>query len=440
MSKKVLIVCYYWPPSGGSGVQRWLKFVKYLPQFGWEPIIYTVQNGEFPVVDNSLLNEIPKNIIVIKKPIWEPFNLYKKFIGKKKNEKFGHGFADDKKNNFFVKCLQNFAFWVRGNFFIPDARKYFVNPSIKFLETYLNENNIEHIITTGPPHSMHLIGLGLKKKMNIKWIADFRDPWSGVYYFKDLKLSTSSLKKHIELEKAVLLGADKIVAVGKSLLENLSRLVEKEKIKNRFSVITNGYDPKLNDELLSTENNKEFSIVYTGLFSKDQNHECLWQAIGELAIENPDFKNNLKIYCYGKTDVAIFSSITENKLGNNFFKKDYVSLAEVGKIQQDACILLLCINHYPGENEMLTGKLFDYIFSGRPILNIGPIVGDAAKIISETKTGQTFSRLDKAGIKQHLKESFDKFKEGSLSITPINLEKFTRKELTKELANLLNEV
>ncbi|MBC7863828.1 MAG: glycosyl transferase family 1 [Bacteroidia bacterium] len=439
MLKKVLIITYYWPPSGGSGVQRWLKFAKYLPEFGWEPIIFTVENGEFPVIDESLLKEIPKGLTVIKKPIWEPFNLYKKFTGQKKEEKFGHGFAAEKKSGGFKKTLQNTAVWVRGNYFIPDARKFFIKPSIEFLEKYLKENNITHVITTGPPHSMHLIGLGLKKKLNIKWIADFRDPWTGVYYFKDLKLSNSSFNKHRELENEVLLNADKIISVGKNLKINLDELAGKEKMKDRSVVITNGYDFDLKENKTQLSGS-EFSITYTGLFSKDQNHDALWEAMGELLEENKEFRKALKIKTYGKIDASILIALEKNGLQNNFEKFEYIPLNEIGEVQRRASLLLLCINHYPGEKEMLTGKLFDYICSNRPILNVGPLDGDAADIISETQTGETFVRTDKAGIKNFLAASFEKFKKNELKISPKAIEKYSRRELSRKLSEELNSL
>jgi glycosyltransferase involved in cell wall biosynthesis len=437
--QKVLIITYYWPPSGGSGVQRWLKFAKYLPEFGWEPVIYTVENGEFPVIDESLLKEIPKNITVIKKPIWEPFTLYKKVTGQKKDEKFGHGFADEKKSAGFKSWLKNMAVWVRGNFFIPDARKFFIKPSVKFLSEYLEQHSIHHVITTGPPHSMHMIGLALKKKLDIKWIADFRDPWTGVYYFDELKLGAAAYRKHRRLEKAVLLNADKVISVGKNLENNLAELAGKDKMKGRLEVITNGYDGSVPSNAVQPTT-AEFSIVYTGLFSKDQNHEMLWQALGELVSENAEFKKLLKIKCYGRTDASIINSVSRNKLDVNFEKFDYVSLGEIGLIQKSAALLLLCINHYPAEKEMLTGKLFDYICSGRPILNVGPVDGDAAEIIRETNTGETFSRTDKAAIKKYLSDCFEQFRKGALTIYPRNLEKFSRKELTRNLAKILSTV
>lgn len=437
MKKKVLIITYYWPPSGGSGVQRWLKFVKYLPQFGWEPVVYTVKEGEFPVIDESLIKEIPEGIKVIKQPIWEPFGIYKKLTGKKKSEQFGHGFAGEKNEKGITRLIKDFAIWVRGNFFIPDARKFWIKPSVKFLRAYLKENKIEYIITTGPPHSLHVIGLELKKSIPIKWIADFRDPWTGVYYFPELKLSTSAMKKHRQLEFSVLSEADKIISVGKTLKENLIQLCGKDFNSEKIEVITNGFDY---DNIEQVEYPKRFNLVYTGLFSKDQNHLALWEAIANCCNANSDFNKAITIDLYGKIDPSVLASINQFNLRDKVRLYNHVGLLEVGKIQRNAAILLLCINHYPGEKEMLTGKLFDYICSLRPILNIGPVDGDAAEIIRTTNTGITFSINDKLGIEKYFLQAFEDFKLNKLVVKPVNIHNFHRRSLTEKLSELLEQI
>lgn len=170
--KRVLIITYYWPPSGGSGVQRWLKFVKYLREFGWEPVVYTPENPEMPSSDTSLLSEVSEDIEIIKTKIWEPYSFYKRFIGKKKSEKINTGFLSESKKPKLTEAL---SVWIRGNIFIPDARKFWIKPSVKFLKKYLADNPVDAMVSTGPPHSMHLIALGIKKSLNTPWIADFRD-------------------------------------------------------------------------------------------------------------------------------------------------------------------------------------------------------------------------------------------------------------------------
>ena len=218
--KKVLIITYYWPPSGGPGVQRWLKFAKYLPEFGYEPIIYTPQNPEAPAIDESLLKDIPEGIEVLKQPIWEPYNWYRQFLGQK-DKKIGSGFVSEKKE---PGILHKISVWVRGNFFIPDARRFWIKPSVKYLTKYLKENSVDAVISTGPPHSMHLIGLGLKKQLDINWIADFRDPWTNIDFYQELMLSSWADKKHHDLEKEVLTRADKVVTIGYTMSQEMKYL------------------------------------------------------------------------------------------------------------------------------------------------------------------------------------------------------------------------
>ena len=175
--KRVLIITYYWPPAGGSAVYRWLKFTKYLREFGWEPVIYTAENGEYTELDPDNVKDIPSGVTVLKQPIWEPYNFYKRFIGQKKTEKINVGFLTEKKKPALAERI---SVWVRGNFFIPDARCFWVKPSVKYLSAWLAKNPVDMVISSGPPHSMHLIAMKLKKQFNLPWIADFRDPWTNI--------------------------------------------------------------------------------------------------------------------------------------------------------------------------------------------------------------------------------------------------------------------
>ncbi|MCB0428063.1 MAG: glycosyltransferase, partial [Mangrovimonas sp.] len=232
MLKKVLIVAYYWPPAGGPGVQRWLKFVKYLPDFGIEPIVFVPENASYPIVDESLNTEISSAATVIKFPIKEPYKLAG-FLSKS-SKNISKGIIPDKKKQ---SLIQQMMLYIRGNFFIPDARIGWVKPSVSFLETYCSEHKIDTLITTGPPHSLHLIGLHLKEKLSLKWITDFRDPWTSIDYHKELKLSKASENKHKALEKQVLTTADQIVVTSESTRLEFEQITSKP-----IEVITNGYD------------------------------------------------------------------------------------------------------------------------------------------------------------------------------------------------------
>ena len=243
---KVLIITYYWPNAGGSGVQRWLKFVKYLQDFGVEPIVYTVDNANYEVVDDSLLNEVPEGITVLKQPIFEPNN----FIKSKK--------ASAARVSSKPSIIQRAMQYVRGNFFIPDARKFWVKPSVKYLTTYLKNNPIDVVITTGPPHSMHLIGMKLKQQIGVKWIADFRDPMSNLFYNKELLLTEKSKEKLQQLEKQILTSADNVITVSNHIAQ------EFKESGVGVEVISNGYD----DEVLVSKNlllDTKFTLSHIGI-------------------------------------------------------------------------------------------------------------------------------------------------------------------------------
>jgi len=231
--KKILIITYYWPPAGGPGVQRWLKFVKYLPDFGIQPFVYIPENPTYPIVDENLVKEVSDKAIIVKHKIFEPYQLAS-FFSKNKTKKISSGIIpNQKKQSFMDKTF----LWIRGNLFIPDARVFWVKPSVSYLEKYIRENNIDTIITSGPPHSLHLIGLELKQKLNVKWFADFRDPWTTIGYHKSLRLSNYAAKKHKALERQVLNSADTIIVTSNTTKIEFQAITSKP-----IAVITNGYD------------------------------------------------------------------------------------------------------------------------------------------------------------------------------------------------------
>ncbi|MDP3444848.1 MAG: glycosyltransferase, partial [Ignavibacteria bacterium] len=256
--KKVLIITYYWPPSGGAGVQRWLKFVKYLNEFGWTPVVYTHLNPEIPYRDETLLKDIPASTEIVQRKIVEPYQLYNFFTGKKKDAKFQHGFLKDIGNK--ASITENASIWIRGNVFIPDARALWIKPSVKFLKTYLKNNPVDLIVSSGPPHSMHLIARSLKKSMNLPWIADFRDPWTKIYYFDKLKLSAFAFKKHKKLEQQCLDDADFLITVGSTMKKDFENFTS-----TPIEVITNGFDHTDFDNI-QTEKPKKFTLFYSGMF------------------------------------------------------------------------------------------------------------------------------------------------------------------------------
>lgn len=429
--KKALVITYYWPPSGGGGVQRWLKFVKYLREFDYEPMVYTPANQNAPNTDTDLLKDIPENLTVIKKPIWEPYDIYKWFTGKSEAENIGAAFAHKNSSNSLKENLSN---WIRSNFFIPDARCFWIKPSVKFLSDYLKKNQVDLLVTTGPPHSLHIIGLKLKEKINLTWVADFRDPWTDIDYYNELKLSWFADKKHHALEHKVLQGADHVICVSPG---NKKKLIEKG-AKN-ISVVFNGYDE---EDIVSGEvkADEKFSLVHLGTFMNNRNPDILWKVLGDLIAEFDEFRKYLEIKLIGKVDGRVVNAMRSNKLDKFLKLHDSVSHSEAIRMQRSATVLLLLVNKSGDTKGMVTGKVFEYLAAGRPILAIGPEDGDLAGILKETKTGLIADFDDETMLRKNILDYFEKFKSGKLVIHGSGIERYSRKNLTAELAGIFDSL
>jgi hypothetical protein len=422
--KKVLIITYYWPPAGGSGVQRWLKFTKYLPNNNWKPIIYTPKNAYFEVKDKALLNDIPAATEVWKYSIWEPYALKAKFFGEaEKNQ--SAGVISNKKS--FKNSMLN---WIRGNVFIPDPKVYWVKPSVKFLQDKIKKEGIKHIITTGPPHSMHLIGLGLKKAMpDLKWVADFRDPWSELDLLDEFHLLKSSRNKHQSLEKKVLQTADVTLTVSESWVEDLKRLGAK-----KVAFITNGYDA--DDFELKPKKNDKFIIGHYGLLNHLRNPKFLWKTLDDICSENKEFESRLEIHLSGNIDREVIAEIESYpKLKENLKQLGYLSHAQVVQQYNETDILLLLLFNSRSGIGNYPGKIFEYFATNKPILAFGPNKSDTKDLIKETDTGLYFSYEEKEIKKEILKLYKQK------KLLKINdLKKFSRENLTVRLSDLLNKL
>jgi galactitol-specific phosphotransferase system IIB component len=425
--KKLLIITYYFPPAGGPGVQRWLKFVKYLPEFNVQPIVYVPENPTYPIIDKGLVNEISDKVIVLKNKIWEPYQLAAVF-SKKKTRKISSGiFPHQKKQTFLDKTF----LWVRGNLFIPDARVFWVKPSVSYLEKYIKENNIDTIVTSGPPHSLHLIGLELQEKLKVKWFADFRDPWTTIGYHKALRLSNYAAKKHKSLEHKVLNSADTIIVTSKTTKAEFQAITSKP-----ISVITNGYDIE-NVEKQTLD--AKFTLAHIGSFLSDRNPKFLWECLVELLKEIPGFKSDLEIKLIGAVSQEVLDSIQEFDLNSYLNLLGYVSHHEAIAHQKKSQVLLLIEINSEDTKSIIPGKLFEYMVSNRPIIAIGPQGSDFADIIKETNTGVFFDYSEKAKLKSVILDFYNQFLEGKLQANGIGLQQYSRKNLTRQLAQLINE-
>ena len=443
--KRLLIITYYWPPTGGSGVQRWVKFSKYLPEFGWQPVVYTPENPEQLARDESLLADIPACAEVVKMRILEPYELYRRLTGGKKGEGEVNPVNAQQKN-----WKQRLSLWVRGNCFVPDPRIGWVRPSVRFLKKYLAEHPVDAVVTTGPPHSVHLIGLGLKKALGLRWIADFRDPWTEMFYYKHLGLGPAADRRHHRLEQAVLDGADAVISVSPPVAADF-----RAKTQTPVVLITNGFDEddfaeagepssgapgvqffpdpengseKILDTPAPQRPRTKVRLVHTGLFAADGNPLNLWDALAERCAADPAFRERLQIRLAGKVDAAVTEAVRERGLGGNLVELGYLPHDETVREQRAADILLLPLRREPEYAKVLPGKIFEYLAARRPVLGIGQEDGAAAAVLRDAAAGQMFD-WDK-------KDELLAFLDAEHPQTE-GIEKYTRRALTAQLAELL---
>lgn len=383
---KVLIVTYYWPPSGGAGVQRWLKFSKYLPESGWDPVILTVDQtyAAYPVTDHSLTEDLPSSIRVFTTPATNYFDIYKK----DKSRIPSAGFANNVDNTLKGKLLR----FIRGNFFIPDPRRGWNKYAFKKACELIEQERIRHVVTTSPPHSTQLIGLKIKKRFPlIKWVADLRDPWTDIYYYKQFYPTVISKAIDLKYEKNVLKRADKIITVGVSLKTLFSAKIKG--MERKTEVITNGYDESDFKEI-SKIVPERFTITYVGTLSDIYPIEGLIAALKNLQTSEKEYMLRFVGTVSEKTKRLLQSEIPENCI--EFLP--YVIHSEAIKYMMGSSLLVLIIPLHQSNKSIITGKIFEYLASGKPILCIGPVEGDAAEIIDSCMAGKTFTYYDSTGI------------------------------------------
>ena len=429
--KKVLVITYYWPPTGGSGVQRWVKFSKYLPQYGWQPVIYTPENPEMTSLDRSLEGDIPPEAIVIKRPIVEFYSLYRRLMGRKDSSVKEVNPINNRERTFKQKLM----LMLRGNLFIPDPRVTWVRPSVRFLKKYLEENPVDVIVSTGPPHSMHLIAMKVAAATGIPWIADFRDPWTKMFYFKHLCLSSWAGRKHCRLEKKVLGNADVVVAVSPLVQDEFKAMTD-----TPVELITNGFDEDDFDQVVEPDG--YFNVTHTGLFAADGNPDVIWKVLAEKCASDPEFRKLLRIRLAGKTDPEIIASICAAGLEDNLIDLGYQSHNNAVREQKNASLLILPLRKEPEYRATLPGKLFEYLASMVPILGIGQTDGAMARIINETQSGVVFNWDDEESVRTYIGHCWHDFYSDN-SQRPDNTDviaRYSRRNLAGQMASLFQRV
>ena len=425
--RKVLIITYYWPPVGGSGVQRWLKMSRYLRNRGWDPIVYTPENPSFGILDYSLSREVPEDMEVIKLPIWEPYQLFSKLKGKK-----GPLNASDVKIKKNKSWLDKSLLWIRGNFFVPDPRVFWVKPSVKFLPDIIRANKIEAIITTGPPHSLHLIGLKLKRMMEISWIADFRDPWTQWDLYEEFKMLPMIRKRHSKLEKKVLKQADKVLTINRYYQEQFRKIGGRE-----VEVITNGYD-EADFRNYTYRRNDHFTIRHIGIVDEMRDPTPFIKALEQFLREHEEVE--MEVIFTGNVAQSFKEMVADLPEVDRVVRfEEYQPHSEIINKYETTEVLLLVLTTSAHAAGNTTGKIYEYLASGARILAIGPVKGEVAEILDETKGGEIIDPDDLKGIKQLIEKYFQEYK-NNIRPAVSNVENYSRRAQAYQVSKILNQI
>lgn len=437
MARRILILSYYFPPSGGSGVQRALKFVKYLPAMDWTPVVLTVQEGAYPAQDTSLWTDVPASAEVHRTRSWDPYRLYAYLTGQSRDEAVVQGSTEGERDDWKT----HLARWVRANVFLPDARVGWVPFAVRRGRQLLADGEIDAIFTTGPPHSTHLAGALLQWGTDTPWIADFRDPWTDINYYQELPHTPCARAIDGGLERMVLRQADAVTTVSPTWRD---LLVGKRNPQDaeRFFVVQNGFDQEdMSPAAVGTSDSTEtFELTHVGSLHASRNPESLWGAVGRLRDKHEDL--DLRIRLVGAVDPNVWHSLSEHRLTSVTEHVSYVSHPEAVAYMRQAGLLILSIEQFAAAEGMMTGKIYEYLASERPVVGIGPPAGDAAALLQKTGGGQMFDWSDQGGLAQYIDAHYRDWIEGTKAAgaSPEALNPYRRRVQTEQLAGILNNV
>jgi glycosyltransferase involved in cell wall biosynthesis len=424
--KTVLVITYYWPPAGGPGVQRVLKTVKYLAELGWRAIVLTPAAGEYPAMDASLEKDIPETCRVVRTRSVEPYGFYKGLLGVRKDTALPVALLTQESTNW----KKRFSNWIRMNLFIPDAKigwKFF---AVRAWKKIIREEKPDILFSSSPPHSLQLVAERLSAWSGIPWVADFRDPWTNIYHYEELKRTASAQKKDKRLEQRVLHQCDQVTAVSEGFFPDFDH-------PEKMTIIPNGYDPADQPETDPAHRNEKFTIRYMGSMKTRQYVDSFFRLIRELA-DVPKTKGRIEVELIGRMDPIVPQKVRELNLEEIVHFAGYMEHDLAMRKIAEADMLLLVIGTGNRNRNILTSKLFEYLMMKKPILAYGPTDGMASRILQETQTGTMFECEDLSGARSFILNQFAKWQDGKAGLDPkeIDIEKYSRKNLTRQFVEL----
>ena len=430
--KRALLITYYFPPSGGPGVQRMLKFAKYLPEWGWQPTVLTVdpEYAAYPSLDLSMTGEIPPSTRVVRTRAWDPFALYARLQGLSKEDVVGVGFVKEGAEH----RLQVLARWIRGNVFLPDARVGWIPFARRAAKRLLREHNFEVVMTSGPPHSTHLVGKSIQRRFGAPWVVDMRDPWSDYYYHAQMRQTGIARRINIVLERGVLARADAVVSVSKHVGAGLR---EKATIR-RYETIPNGFDAAdIAGPCSVREDRHRFVIAHVGTYTKERHAPGLLQALKRLCA-----KSDIEIQFVGHLHAEVEDAYQAAGLSDALRVVSYVPHHEAIKYMQSADILLVALERVAHSRGIVTGKVFEYLSLGVPVLGVGGTDGDLAAVLRATQGGQVFEHDDEIGMETFISKHIARVqrREASPAVDATLLRPYDRRELTRRMATLFDDI
>jgi glycosyltransferase involved in cell wall biosynthesis len=438
--RRVLFVVYYFPPSGGPGVQRALKFIRYLPQFGWEPLVLTVpETAEFQVRDESLRAEVAPGLRVVRARCPEPYGLYRALTGQRASVSLDVSSQSSAEGRPVRRLLRA----LRATLFSPDGRMAWRPHAVRAGSRLARDPGFDAIFSSGPPFTCHVIGRDLHRRTGRPWVADYRDPWTTATFYP----ARPGWARRVDerLEASCVREAARSVVVGDGMAEEFRRryaTIDPE----RFLVIPNGYDPA-DFEGVPHEPPDVFRITHAGSLFRGRAPEAFLAALADRMAERPDFAARLRLCFAGRLDEEIRARLARPPFDRAVELPGYLPHAQSVRLLRRSRLLLLATGSDAQSRSMVTGKIYEYLASGVPIVALAPPDGDAARLIARTGAGWVLDPDDRAGIGAHLRRLWDEeSRSGARTTEPAQfglardareIERYSRREETRRLAEVL---